>query len=85
MSECFFKPCGEDQAGKPVTDAGFRRIQSIIKASKLREDNIHFNLEKELEANEKLNLSATGTKTLTQGFQPFQRSRHMLALCMCPL
>ncbi len=52
--KCFFTPCGEDQATKPVTDAGFRRIQSIIEASKLREDDIHINLEKKLEANDKL-------------------------------
>ena len=54
--ECFFKPCGEEQARKPVSDVGFRRIQSIIEASKLREDGIHINLEKELEANSKLTI-----------------------------
>ena len=54
--ECFFKPCREEQARKPVSDVGFRRIQSIIEASKLREDGIHINLEKELEANSKLTI-----------------------------
>ena len=38
--ECFFRPCGEDQATKPVSDAGSRHIKSIIEASKLREDGI---------------------------------------------
>ncbi len=54
--KCFFRPCGEDQATKPVTDAGSRRIKSIIEASKLREDGIHISLEQELEANDKLTI-----------------------------
>ncbi len=54
--ECFFRPCGEDQATKPVTDAGSRRIKSISEASKLHEDGIHISLEQELEANEKLTI-----------------------------
>ena len=34
----------------------FRRIRSIIEASKLREDGIHIYLEKELEANSNLTI-----------------------------
>ena len=30
--ECFFRPRGEDQATKPVTDGGSRRIKSIGQA-----------------------------------------------------
>ena len=56
-SECFFRPCGEDQATTPVTDAASRRIKSIIKTNKLHEDGIHMNLEQELEANDQLTIN----------------------------
>lgn len=81
--KCFF--CGEDDE-KPVTDAGSRRIQSsIIEVSKLCGDGIYINLEKDLEANDKLTIKCHRNceSTYTSKFQAIEKASCGKALFGC--
>ena len=52
MDECFFKPCGGDDANQPLTSAGPKRVRTIIRCSKARKDRLHVDLERRLQSDE---------------------------------
>ena len=56
MDECFFRPCGHNEANKALTSAGPERVQTIIRCSKARHDGLHLDLERQLQSDTHINI-----------------------------